>query len=167
MTQRAINYAKAISDLKLSEECVQNAKEIILKNNELLVALSNPSIKKTEKHAVIDAIFDKEVRNFLKVLCDNECFEIVSEIFEAYETIILDSKNIIKATLTFVTKPDDDQLEKIKEMVCNKYNKAGVLLELKEDSSLLGGFVLSVGDMEYDKSIQGTLSSLHKSLVWR
>lgn len=167
MTQRAKNYAKALFDLNLSEECVQSTKDIILSSKELVEALSNPSIKKKEKNAVIETLFEKEIRSYLKVLCENDCFDIISEIFDVYEAILLDSKNIIKATLTFVSRPEEDQLDKIKEMVCNKYNKAGVLLELKEDSSLLGGFVLTVGDTEYDKSIQGTLLSLQKALVRR
>jgi F-type H+-transporting ATPase subunit delta len=167
MTQHAINYAKVLFDLYIPEESIHNMAQLVLGNRELIEALSNPAIKKNEKGNVIDVVFDEEVRSFLKVLCDNECFEIIDEILEAYNAILLDSKNIIKATITFVTRPDDDQLEKIKEMVCKKYNKSGVLLELKEDSSLLGGFILSVGDMVYDKSILGTLSNLHKTLVWR
>jgi len=166
MTNHAMNYAKALFDLNISDEIVQNTKDI-LENRELLEALSNPSIKKSEKHAVIDTIFDYKISNFLKVLCDNDCMEFISQIIDQYESIVLDSKNIIRATITFVTRPDDDQLEKLKEFVCKKYNKDGVLLELKEDSSLLGGFILSVGDTEYDKSIKGTLSSLHKTLMRR
>lgn len=164
MTQHDMNYAKALFDLNISVECIQNSKDIFLKNRELLDVLSNPSIQKREKHAVIDAVFDKELRNFLKVLSDNESIEHISRIFDIYEDIVLESNNTIKATLSFVAKPDDNQLEKFKEFVCNKYKKKGVLLELKEDSSLIGGFVLSVGDIEYDKSIRGTLLSLHKTL---
>lgn len=167
MTQRVINYAKALFDLDISEECVQKTKDIICQNSELFDALSNPAIKKSEKHAVIDAIFDKQVRSYLKVICDNDCFEMINDIFNQYELIVLDSKNIINAKLTFVTKPNQDEIDKIKQFVCNKYKKAEVYLELKEDSSLLGGFILSVNGTEYDKSIQGTLSSLRKNLVWR
>ena len=167
MTQRAINYAKAIFDLKIPEECVHNTKDIITSNVELFEALTSPAVKTSEKHTVIDAIFDKEVRNFLKVVCDNESMNIISQIFEAYEELVRDSKNVIRATITFVKRPDDEQLEKIKVMVCKKYNKSGVLLELKEDASLIGGFILTVGDTMYDKSIQGTLSALYKTLVWR
>lgn len=167
MIQRAINYAKAIFELSLPEECVHNARDIITANKDLLEALTNPTIKASEKHTVIDNIFDKEVRSFLKVLCDNDSMNIISQIFEAYEELVLDSKNIIRATMTFVKRPDDEQLEQIKEMVCKIYNKSGVLLELKEDPTLIGGFILTVGDIMYDKSIQGTLSGLYKTLVWR
>lgn len=167
MTQLGMNYGKALFDLNISKECVQNTKDIILNNVELMDALSNPTIKKCEKHTVIDKVFAKEIRNFLKVLCDNERMELISQIFDAFEGIVLNSKNEIKAILTFVTRPDDDQLEKIKEFLCNEFNKTGVLLQLKQDYSLLGGFVLSVGDIEYDKSIKGTLVNLHKTLVRR
>jgi F-type H+-transporting ATPase subunit delta len=166
MIQRSMNYAKALFMLKISDDIVNNTK-CILENVELLDALSNPSIKRIEKYAVIETIFDKEIRGFLKILCDNNYMRPISQIFDMYEDVVLESKNIVKAKLTYVTKPDDDQINKIKEFVCNKYNKAGVLLELKEDASLIGGIVLSVGDVEYDKSIKGTLSSLHKTLVWR
>jgi len=167
MTQQAMNFAKAIFDLNISEEHIENAKDIIMANKELYEALSNPAVKNSEKHSVIDKIFDKEIRNFLKVLCDYNSMNQISQIFDAYDAIVLEGKNIIRATITFVIRPDNNQLEKIKEFLCSKYNKADVLLELKEDPSLIGGFILTVGDTMYDKSIRGSLSSLSKTLVWR
>lgn len=167
MTQGAINYAKALFDLGIQEDCVKSTEDIILQNNELSEALSNPAVKKKEKHAVIDAVFDEKIRSFMKVLCDNEAMGMANEIFDAYDDIALKSKNMIKATITYMSRPDDDQLEGIKKMVCRKFNKSGVLLEMKEDSSLLGGFILTVGDTEYDKSIRGTLEGLGKTLVRR
>jgi F-type H+-transporting ATPase subunit delta len=167
MTQRATNFAKAIFELAIPEKSVQNTKDILTANMELLEALSNPAIKKSEKYHVIDTIFEQEMKGFLKVLCDHSCMSIINQIFEVYDELVLESKNIIKATITYVKRPDDNQLEKMKEMVCKKYNKAGVLLQLNEDPSLIGGFVLSVKGTVFDKSIQGTLNNLYKTLVWR
>lgn len=167
MTQCAINYAKVLFELGISEDVVSNTKSILLENNNLLEALDNPSIQKREKEKVIDDIFQKEIRGFLKVICQNNRVIMLKDIFDAYETIVLDSKNIIKATFSYVSKPEDEEIDKIKQMVCNKYKKAGVNLELKEEPSLIGGFVLTVGDTEYDKSIKGTLEELQKALVWR
>lgn len=167
MTQGAINYAKALFDLGIQVDCVKGTEEIIRNSRELAEALSNPAVKKKEKHAVIEAVFDERIRSFLKVLCDNEAMGIAGEIFDAYNDISLNSQNIIKATITYMTRPDDDQLEEIKKMVCRKFNKSGVLLELKEDPTLLGGFILTVGNTEYDKSIRGALEGLGKTLVRR
>jgi F-type H+-transporting ATPase subunit delta len=167
MTQSAVNYAKVLYELKISEECISNTKMLIENSKELVQALSNPAVKKKEKHAVIDTIFDSEMRNFLKVLCDNHGFSMILHIFDEYKTLLLHSKNILKATITYVTKPDEEQIRKIEEFICKKYNKAGVLLELKEDPSILGGFVLTVGSTEFDTSMEGALTSLYKTLVWR
>ena len=38
---------------------------------------------------------------------------------------------------------------------------------LEEDASLLGGFILSIGDKEYDYSVQGRLNRLEEKLTWR
>lgn len=167
MRQRADSLAKALADLNLNEEIVKKAKDIILGCPELKDALSNPAVGVSEKHAVVDAIFDSEIRNFFKVVCDNEGFGEIEAVFAEYEDLMLMKKNIIRATLTYVTMPDEEQLDRMKEMIRNKYNKAGVLLEMKEDPSLLGGFVLTVGNTSYDKSVAGTLEDLHKTLVWR
>ena len=88
-------------------------------------------------------------------------------IMEAYEAILLESKNMLKAKLKYVVKPDDEQITKIKDMLCNKYKKTGVSLELEEDASLIGGYILYVGNTEYDKSMMGALSEMKKTLVGR
>jgi len=167
ITSQAANYAKVLYSLGIGEESVHRAEQILTENRELVNALGNPIIKKQEKEAVVNDIFSNDIRGFINVLCNNQCIGIFDKIFEAYETIILDSKNLITAKLSYVTRPDDAEIKQIKDMVCNKYKKAGVILTLEEDTSLIGGFVLAVGDMEYDKSIKGTLSELQKALVRR
>ncbi|WMJ87278.1 ATP synthase F1 subunit delta [Anaerocolumna sp. MB42-C2] len=167
MTSKAANYAKVLFSLGLKEETVQQTKQIFSESYELIDALDNPIIKEKDKEAVIERIFEKDIRGFLKVLCSNQCISILDKIFEAYETLVLDSKNIIAAKLSYVTRPNEAELEQIKDMLCDKYRKTGVILDLEEDTSLIGGYVLTVGDMEYDKSIRGTLSEMQKALVRR
>ncbi|QHQ63079.1 ATP synthase F1 subunit delta [Anaerocolumna sedimenticola] len=167
MTSQAANYAKVLFSLGLKEEAVQQVKQIFLRNHELIEALDNPIIKEKEKEAVIDRIFENDIRSFLKVLCKNQCISILDKILEAYETLVLDSKNIITAKLSYVTRPDEAELGQIKDMLCDKYGKTGVILDLEEDDSLIGGYVLTVGDMEFDKSVRGTISEMKKALIRR
>jgi F-type H+-transporting ATPase subunit delta len=49
------------------------------------------------------------------------------EIFQEYDSMILERKNLLKATLFYVTKPDDDQLEQFKDVLCKKYKKQELL----------------------------------------
>lgn len=167
ITQRAVNYAKVLYSLGLKEESVLRTQKLLEENIELVSIFENPVIERAEKEAIIEAIFDTEIGNFLKVLCENKCFEIFGDICRAYEKMILDSKNILMAQLSFSVRPSDLELEQIKTMICQKYNKADVSLELVEDASLIGGYVLTVGDTEYDKSIKGALQELQKTLSGR
>ena len=164
---RASNYAKVLYSLGLPENKVKVALLLLKENRELQDALTNPAVKKTEKEAVIDKLFDQEVSNFIKVLCVEQCIDLVDDILEEYEIISLAKQNKIKAKLAYVTKLDDAETKQMKDMICKKYNKAGVELELLEDASLIGGFCLTVGDTEYDRSIKGTLLELEKTLVRR
>ncbi|NCC15778.1 MAG: ATP synthase F1 subunit delta [Clostridia bacterium] len=167
ISQRAANYAKILDSLELNEQSVNKAKSIMSNCSELIAALENPVIKKQERDSVIDALFDKDICSFLKVLCDNQAIGVYAQIFEEYENILLEHKNILKAKLTYAVKPSDEELSQMKQMLCEKYKKAGVFLELKEDAALIGGFVLYVGDTEYNKSIQGALLEMQKTLIGR
>lgn len=167
MIQLDANYGKVLFNLALPDEVISRAKNILLNSTELLAALDNPSIKAKEKHAVIDKLFDDEMRAFLKVVCDNGYISHIAEIFIAYDDLVLESKNMIRATLSFVTKLNEAQIIGIKNMICKKYRKEDVLLELKEDPTLIGGFILNIGDMEYDRSVKGKLLDMQKRLLWR
>lgn len=167
MIRQAENYAKVLFELKISEESIHHAKTILASSRELTEALKNPEVKKLEKHKIIDAIFPAETTGFLKVLCDHGSFGMIGQIFDAFDALILKDRKSLKAVFYYVTKPEENQLERIRTMLCNKYQVKEVLLELKEDPSLIGGFILTVGNTVYDKSIRGALEGLYNSLVKR
>lgn len=167
ISQRALNYAKVLYSMELKEDSIQTAKNLLLNSSELMDALENPVINKENKDSVIDKLFDKEIAGFLKLLSENKTINLFSDIISAYEDMVLEHNNILKARLAYVKKPDETQIDQIKNMLCEKYKKAGVFLELEEDASLIGGFILYVGNTEYDKSIRGTLSEMQKALIRR
>jgi F-type H+-transporting ATPase subunit delta len=167
ITQHAVNYAKVLFDMQLSEKSVEQAKNLLFDCNELIEVLENPVIRKQEKDTVIDSLFHKEICSFLKLLCDNRVIGTFSEIAEAYDNLLSDHKNILKVKLGYAVKPDEEQLDQIKKMLCEKYQKTAVVIETEQDTSLIGGYVLYVGDMEYDKSIKGALSEMQKTLIRR
>lgn len=163
---RAVNYAKVLFSMGIVEEHIYESAEI-LKNKELIEVLENPSIRNSNKWAVIQSVFPKEIQRYIKLLCDNQCIDMADMIFQEYEILNLNNKNMIKAKFTYVTRPDETEISQVKDMICSKYNKAGVSLELEEDTSLIGGFTLTVGDTIYDKSIRGNLEELGKTLARR
>lgn len=167
MTERAMQYGKVLFELKVAQ-AVMEATDLLLRENKALMdALDNPAIKADEKHRVIDKLFDKSITGFLKVVTDNHIISEITDIFEACEECAIEEKNWVKASFYYVSKPSEEQLNAVKERICKEYNKDGVSLELIEQPSLLGGFVLKVKDFETDRSIKGRLEQLTKNLVRR
>jgi len=134
---------------------------------ELRDALENPAVKLGEKFKVIEAVFDPAIVGFIKLLCEHQALDSLEDIKEAYEALIFEQRGLVRAKLYYTMRPSEGQLEQIKKMLEEKYNKKGVVLELAEDASLIGGFVLFVNGTEFDKSIKGALSELQKALIGR
>jgi len=55
----------------------------------------------------------------------------------------------------------DTNLSELKATIANQVN-AQVLITNKVDQSLIGGFVITIGDKQYDASIAGKLNRLER-----
>lgn len=167
MTQVANNYGIVLFELGVAKETVDQMKDVFAKTAELPKMLQSPVVSKDAKHRVIDGIFPEEVRSFLKVLCDRQEVDMLDDIFAAYERAYNEHNGILSAELSYVMAPEEAQLSQMKSYLMTKYGKKQVELQMKEDPSLIGGFVLRVGDYEQDCSMKGRLERLQKKLTWR
>ena len=75
------------------------------------------------------------------------------------------NNNIVKATITCVTKPDEEQLSGLKAFVCKKTGAAEAELEIVIDESLLGGFIIQIGNQQFDRSLRSKLEQLKESVA--
>lgn len=71
-------------------------------------------------------------------------------------------KKTLKARLIFVMPPSSAQADRFKEFIASKYDikKEDVSLELEHDTDILGGFILYVGEDEYDWSLKGRAKAI-------
>lgn len=166
MTVVADNYAKVLIDMNIADDDMDTMRAL-LADEAVFEALSNPFVSRKDKHSVIDKLFPAAVCNFVKVMSDNGDVALSGDMFEAYDQMLLDRKNMVRATFTYVTKPDDAQVEKLKKLICKQYGKDGVELTLQEDPSLVGGFILSVGDSVLDKSIRTAILRMQRHFAVR
>ena len=156
MTQTASNYGTVLFELGVKKEIVEKTKEIFSLTEELPKMLQSPIVSKDAKHRLIEDIFPEEIRNFLKVVSDHQEMDLMDDIFVAYKKAYDENH-----------EPDAKQVEQMKAYLANKYGKQTVELSMVEDKSLIGGFVLRVGDKEEDYSMKGRLDRLEKRLTWR
>jgi F-type H+-transporting ATPase subunit delta len=166
MTVVADNYARVLLDMNIATEDVETMRAL-LEDEAVFEALENPFVDRKSKHSVIDQLFPKATRSFVKVMSDNGDIALAGELFQAFDQLVLEGKNMVRATFTYVTKPDDAQVEKLKRLICTRYGKDGVELTLKEDKSLVGGFILAVGDSVLDKSLRTSILKMQRHFAVR
>ena len=167
MTQIAINYAKVLYELGISKKVIYDAQDILSSTPELKEALASPIVSTQKKHNIIERVFPQELHNFFKILCDYQSMEVIDQIFVAYKNYYNEQNSILEAKLIYVTAPNEEQLNNMKEFLMNKHHKKQVELSLVEDPSLIGGFIIEAENFETDWSIKGRLNQLQQRLVRR
>ncbi len=177
MNTRAANrYAKALIELASQtglEDAIQKDMgtifETLQSNKELQNVLNSPIIKISDKKAIVDKIFEGKVNPFtiklFGLLAENKRMDLLQSISGQYNVLYNDKKGIVKAIVTSAVPLDDNMktkvLAKAKELVGSKT----IILENKIDPSLIGGFVLRVGDVQVDASITTQLKKLKRDMI--
>ena len=166
MTQAAIDYATSLGKTETPKELLQQVKDVLEAVPQVRSEFEDPTVSIEKKHLIIDRVFPKEIRDFLKILCDNMDFGLFDEICTAYDE--LGRKPEAKenqAQLIYVTAPTDEQLEGIKAFLAKEFHNPDMELTLKEDKSIKSGFVLRVGTREFDWSEKGRIEQLENRIA--
>lgn len=166
MNRTATEYAQMLVKLLVPKEAVKQTADIFTALPQIEADLSNPVVPVEKKHTVIEKVFPKEIRDFLKLLCDNQKFSHFGEIFDTYKDLTRENRDVFSVVITYVTAPDDGQLQKIKEFLAKKYDTDPDKMEiaLKEDPELLGGFIIRAGNQEFDWSMRGRLRQMKEQM---
>ena len=166
MTQEALNYASDLRKTDIPKEMLTQVKEILEAVPQVRVDFENPAVAVEKKHLVIERVFPKEIRNFMKILCDNNDFALFDEIVTAYDELDKEPESgEKKAELTYVTAPDEEQLAGIRKFLNKEFGSEDMEIKMKEDKSLKSGFILRVGTKEYDWSEQGRIDQLKNKMA--
>ncbi|NCO62366.1 MAG: ATP synthase F1 subunit delta [Flavobacteriales bacterium] len=170
----AIRYAKAILSLatdKKSAESVNNDMKLMAntmsENIELNDVLTNAVIKAEVKKAVLLKIFPKLnsiSTDLFDVLITNKRVDILPEIAIQY-SVLFDAVNGKEKAKVTTAIPMTKELEaKVLDKVRELTNKE-VTLENIVDESIIGGFILRVGDKQYNASISNKLNKLKREFT--
>lgn len=173
-TRAAIRYAKAILSLALSEKSADKVNadmkgiaNTIAENEDLANMLENSVVKTETKKVALLAIFPKlnKISNSLfDVLISNKRIDILHAVALKYSELFDDYNGKELAEVTTAVPLTKDLETKVLEKVKALTNKT---VELKSivDESILGGFILRVGDKQYDASISNKLNKLKREFT--
>jgi len=166
----ASRYAKSLIELAQEKGVLEQVNEdmhmfsgIVSQNRDLKLLLRNPIVKSDKKLAVINAIFKGKVNDltlaFFNIVARKNRESLLEPIAAQFAVQYNVLKGITKASVTTAT-PLTPALRN--ELGQRLVAQTGQRIELEEriDPSLIGGFVLRVGDQQIDSSVKYSLNKL-------
>ena len=171
----ASRYAKSLIDLSQEQnnfEEINNDMNFFLHtlkaNPQLKAVLGNPIISHTKKLHILEEIFSSKVNKlsigFFKLMVNKGRGEVLYTAAHEFNNQYNIIKHITKATVVSATPLSETNKKALMDEV--KAAVGGeVILDAKTDPSLIGGFVLKVGDRQVDTSIAADLKKLKKDFA--
>ena len=170
----AYRYAKSLFDLSTEKKVVNEVnndmilfKKVCDENRQFLVVLGNPIVRHHTKLSILKKTFEKSVHpvtfSIFNVLTKKNRENLIYSIAEEFDKLYNQQLGIQKVTITTVTTLTDTQRTAFIKLVTDSTGKQ-VVLEEKINESLIGGYVLSIGDTQVDTSVRKRLNDLRLSL---
>lgn len=170
-TRAAIRYAKAILDLSNSKgvaEVVNNDMKLIAStingNLELSTFIQNPTTKVEVKEKALLEVFagiNAVTQGLFHLLFENKRFEILEAIALEYSKLS-DIMNGIEVAKVTTAIPMDAALEaKVLAKIATLSDKK-ITIENNVDPTIIGGFILRIGDKQYNASVANRLQVLKR-----
>ena len=171
-TKIAHRYAKALFDLSLELNTMEKVRldvnliqDVCTANKDFVFMLRSPVVRADKKMLVLKEIFKNHLQeitlNFLMIITRNRREKLVPEIATQFIEIYKLYKNIITVEITTATQIDEAVRTKILTLL-EKRAKAEIDLKEKVDEDIIGGFVLSFEDKQYDSSILKQIKNLRR-----
>ncbi|MGA2569860.1 MAG: ATP synthase F1 subunit delta [Terracidiphilus sp.] len=170
-------YARAFADVvtsaKLDSAAIDSRLADFLAaweaSPELRTFFVNPAIPVAQKIGLLDKLngklaMQKELRNLLAVLIQNDRIGHVAEVAAAYRSILREQMGIRPAEILTARELSADERKSLAAEVA-KLAGAQIDASFKLDTSILGGAVVRIGSTVYDGSVRGRLDRLKEALT--
>lgn len=175
MSRAAIRYAKAILDIAIvnkTAEAVNNDMKAIIaatgENAELKDFFANPTIKGEVKLNVVKEVFpsvQNETNGLFQLLLANKRFEILPAVASQY-LAQFDKANGIETAVVTTAFPITAEIEAQVFHKLKEFSNGTITIKNVVDSSIIGGFVLRMGDKQYNASVANKLQQLKREFSY-
>lgn len=170
----ASRYAKSLLEIAIEQNKIDSVlgdmKFLLEINNEsrdLELLIQSPIVNSDKKIDIFEKIFEQfeEVSMaFLRLITKNRRESFMPQIAEAFIALVKEHKGIVPVSL-ISARPLD---AKTKEMITSKVQAmvSGQLeIEEKIDESIIGGFIVRMGDTQIDASVASQFNNLKQRLT--
>jgi F-type H+-transporting ATPase subunit delta len=169
----ASRYAKALLELAVEKDQLEQIfadmkwlQSVCKTSREFVNVLRSPIIKGDSKKKIIEAVANGNLSEitlmFIRLMVNKSRESTLPEVITSFITQYKQKKDIHTVKLTTAVPADDSTRQAITDQVKKAGSFAHIELEEKVDPSILGGFVLQVGDKLVDASVAYDLREVAK-----
>jgi F-type H+-transporting ATPase subunit delta len=141
-------------------------RDTIKSSRELSVLLNSPVVKSDTKVAVLNRIFGGNIgaiaHGFMKLLTEKGREGYLEEVAESFVEQVRFYKDIVTARVTTAVPLDEATRQDILS-VARKISHGDIDIVETVDATVIGGFVLQVGDKMIDTSIATSLKNMKRN----
>jgi F-type H+-transporting ATPase subunit delta len=171
----AARYAKSLLDLAHERNLLSQVAsdvhalgEQLEHNRDLRLLTQSPVIRADIKRKVLREVLGNQVQpltlSFVELLTKNRRESDLQEICREYAALYARYRNIQQVVVTSA-RPLDDTLRKAVMDLAKKQAGTEVELSEKTNPSLIGGFILQIGDKMFDQSVHTRIRKVRQTLT--
>ena len=170
----AARYATALLELAIEQNKIEQISgdmnfllETSNETRDFQLLLDSPIIKGDKKIAIFNELFgqfEEVSMAFVKLITSNGRESFLPSIAESFDTQVKEYKGIIPVTILSAVKLDDSTKKIILQKVENHVTGQLEVTELI-DESLIGGFIVRMGDKQIDASVASQFNDLKQRLT--
>ncbi len=174
-TRAALRYAKAV--LRFANEQnqatdvykdMQSLLAVVSEHKELQTVLNNPTIKSEAKKKIINTIFDNKLdkitQGLLDTLISNKRLPIIANVASQYITLY-DAHHGKQVAEVTTAVPLDEALSTLVLAKVKALTGKEAIIKNNVNPDIIGGFILRIGDIQYNASIANKLSNLKREFT--
>lgn len=171
MSRASIRYAKAILETAVSSgkanQVNEDMKSIIAavdSSADLKEFLASPIITSDLKMNALTEVFSSvqaDTKSLFRLLQENKRFEILEAIAAQYNTQFdeMNGVEVANVTTAFALTPDLEAKILVKAATISTKK---ITIQNTVDPSIIGGFILRIGDKQYNASVSNRLQELKR-----
>ncbi|OEH85535.1 ATP synthase F1 subunit delta [Desulfuribacillus stibiiarsenatis] len=173
-TTVASRYAEALFEIAKEKNTLDSLEtelvlinQVLRDNDELLQLLNHPHIETDVKKNLLTGGLKGHIseitENFLNLLIDKNRQDVFTHIVSSFTLLANDARGIADAVITTAIALTDDQLSQIRTTFRTLIGKE-LRFTSEIDASIIGGFIVRIGDRVYDSSVKTQLQRFEKSI---
>ena len=161
------NTASTLLEADVAHDDIREITDIWNNSEELRSAMLSSTVTDEEKERIADRAFSPAGASCIKMLLHKGALNELPAVVREYEKLKLKQQGAVVCQLYCVQKPSEELTAQFREVIRKKLGCNEVVLDIRIDPSLIGGYVLNADGKTYDKSVKNALKGLQKDLAKR